>query len=366
MFGLNPLSLFFIVMLVIVIVGPRMLPASIEGVWLAITNLQRSQRNEEGLSLEQARTVWKANRSALFQLIEVLKAVVEHLEEMRSRIIRVLLALALGTIICLVFYNQIYAFLLKPISNLTVPPAPGEPTSNATVLTLNKPQVVTATVILQEQTSSGTVTTSTVPAQITLPKGIQLSVDLPEQPQRIRPVFLQPTEMFVTTFRVCLLGGVALALPIIIYEVIAFIWPALIYEHERRWVYLIVPFASVFFVGGMVFSYFFLVPFALRYLLTFGAGIAVAMPSIGSYISFTTNLMFWIGMVFQTPLVVFFLAKLKIVPYAKLKSFWKFAVLISFVVGALITPTPDPINQTLVSVPIFLLYMLGVLLARFA
>jgi sec-independent protein translocase protein TatC len=364
MFGLSPLGIFFIAILVLVIVGPRMLPASIEGVWLAITNLQRSQRNEEPLTLEQARVVWKANHSALFQLVEVLNAVVEHLEEMRSRIIHIIIALSLGTIICLAFYNQIYALLLKPINNLTVPPSPGEPTSNPTVLVLNKSEVISATITLPGSTASSGETQ--VPAQIVLPKGTQLSVDLPTQPQRIRPIFLQPTEMFVTTFKVSLLGGVTLALPIIIYEVIAFVWPALIYEHERRWVYMVVPFSSVFFVGGVLFCYFFLLPFALRYLLTFAGGIAVAMPSIGSYISFTTNLMFWIGMVFQTPLVVFFLAKLHIVSYQRLKGMWKYAVLVAFVVGAVITPTPDPFNQTIVAVPIFLLYLLGVLLARFA
>jgi sec-independent protein translocase protein TatC len=361
MFGLSPLGLFLLVVLAIVVIGPKMLPASVEGIWLALTNLQRSQRNEPPLAMEDARKVWKASGSVLFQVVEVLNAVVEHLEEMRSRILRVILALALGTMICLVFYQRIYVLLLEPIKDLYVPLAPGEPELITSTLTLTKDQFITTT--LNINTPGVTAPISTV---LTLPKGTTLTVSEPTQQQRVRPVFLQPTEMFTTTFKVCLLGGVALALPVIIYQVIAFVWPALIFEHERRWVFLIVPFASVFFVAGILFCYFLLLPFALKYLLTFGGGIAVAMPSIGAIISFSTNLMFWIGMVFQTPLVVFFLAKLKIVSYVRLKSMWKVAILIAFVIGALITPTPDPINQFIVAVPIFLLYLLGVLLARFA
>ena len=363
MFGLSPLMLFLMVGLALIILGPKLLPASVEGVWLMITNLQRSQRNEPQLSLEEARIGWKASHSMIFQLVEVLNAVVEHLEEMRSRILHILLALAIGTIICLVFYNQIYVLLLKPISGLTMPLSPDEPKVTTTVYTLHQDQVITTTLNLPSATSSATITATT---QFTLPKGLILSLDQPTLGQRVRPVFLEPTEMFITTFKVCVLGGVALGLPVIIYEVIAFIWPALIYEKERRWVYLIVPSASVFFVSGVLFCYFFLLHFALRYLLTFGGGIAVAMPSIGSIISFITNLMFWIGIVFQTPLVVFFLAKFKVVSYNKLKSFWKYAFLIAYILGAVITPTPDPFNQSLVAIPIFLLYLLGVLFARFA
>jgi sec-independent protein translocase protein TatC len=364
MFGLSPVMLFVLVGLALVILGPKLLPASVESIWLLITNLQRSQRNEPQLSIEEARLNWKASRSVVYQVVEVLNAVVEHLEEMRSRIIHIFLALALGTIICLVFYNQIYVLLLKPISGLTMPLSPDEPTVTTTLYTLHQDQVFTTTINIPAAT--GPAATTPITTQVTLPKGMSLALDEATVGQRVRPVFLQPTEMFTTTFKVCLLGGVTLGLPVIIYEVIAFIWPALIYEQEKRWVYLIVPFASVFFAAGVLFCYFFLLPFALKYLLTFGGGIAVAMPSIGSIISFITNLMFWIGVVFETPLVVFFLAKLKVVSYQKLKGFWKYAVLVAFVVGALITPTPDPLNQALVAVPIFLLYLLGVLLARFA
>lgn len=362
MFGLSPLGLIIMLMLALVLIGPRMLPASVEAIWLAVTNLQRQNRSEQLLTMEEARGIWRASGSVIYQLVQVLNAVVEHLEEMRGRILRVVLAMVLGTSICFAFYNQIYEWLLRPIAGLTAPVAPGEPKSSATSLTLNRDHVISGTLSL-EGIVPGATQKATVP--ITLPKGTVLSVDLPTQPQRIRPVFTRPTEMFMTTFKVSLLGGFTLALPVIIYQLIAFVWPALIYQHEKRWVYLLVPSASVFFISGVLFSYFFLVPFALRYLLTFAGGIAIAMPSIGEIISFITNLLFWIGIVFQTPLIVFFLAKAKIVAYDRLKGLWKFAFLIAFVVGALITPTPDPINQSIVAIPIFLLYLLGLLFARF-
>jgi sec-independent protein translocase protein TatC len=363
-FGLSPVGLVILALLALVIIGPKTLPAAVEGTWLAITNLRRQQRGEEPLSMDDARLAWRAERSPMYQLVDVLNAVVEHLEEMRGRIIKAVIALAIGTAICLAFYGQIYSLLLKPISNLYVPPAPGEPTSNPTYIILNRTEVITATLALGEVTSTERL--PPVQAEITIPKGTTLSIDLPAQPQRIRPVFTTPTEMFVTTFKVCILGGFALALPVVLYQVIAFVWPALIYENERRWMFIIIPLASVFFVTGILFSYFFLLPFALKYLLTFGQGIAVALPAIGTYIGFVTTLMFWIGVVFETPLFVFFLAKLHVVSYQRLRSFWKFAFLIAFVVGAVITPTPDPFNQTLVALPIFLLYILGLFFARFA
>jgi sec-independent protein translocase protein TatC len=364
MFGLSPVGLVIMVLLALVIIGPKTLPAAVEGTWLAITNLRRQQRSEEPLSMDEARLIWKAERSPIYQLVEVLNAVVEHLEEMRGRIIKIMIAMGMGTVICLLFYNQLYVLLLKPIQNLYVPPEPGDPKSNPTYIILNQTEVITATLSLG--TVTGTETLPSVQAQMTIPKGTTLSVDLPTQPQRIRPIFTTPTEMFTTTFKICVLGGFSLALPIVLYQVIAFVWPALIYERERRWVFIIIPLASVFFIVGILFCYFFLLPFALNYLLTFGKGIAVAMPNIGTYIGFVTTLMFWIGVVFETPLFVFFLAKLHIVSYQKLKSFWKYAFLIAFIVGAVITPTPDPFNQTLVALPIFLLYLLGLVFARFA
>lgn len=184
-------------------------------------------------------------------------------------------------------------------------------------------------------------------------------------PAGIKPIFLRPTEMFVTYFRVALLAGSALAMPVIVYQALRFTLPAL-KPNERRYVFLAIPTASTFFVIGILFAQFVLLPFALRYLLTFGGDIAEAHWAIGEYISFVTTLLFWSGVIFETPLLLFFLAKLGIVSTSFLSQNRKYAILASAVLAAIITPTPDPFNMLLVMVPLWLMYEAGVLLSRFA
>lgn len=179
----------------------------------------------------------------------------------------------------------------------------------------------------------------------------------------IKPVFLKPTEMFITYFKVALIGGAALAMPVIVYQLIRFIVPGL-KPNEKRYLYMVVPATTLLFILGLAFAYWVLLPFALRYLLTFGGDIASAMISIGEYISFVTTLMLWMGLAFELPIVIVFLAKLRVVSYKQLRGYWKYALVGAFLVAAVITPTPDPFNQTLVAVPLYLLYEVGVLFAR--
>ena len=179
----------------------------------------------------------------------------------------------------------------------------------------------------------------------------------------IKPVFLKPTEMFITYFKVALISGVALSMPVIVYQLIRFIVPGL-KPSEKRYLYILVPATTVLFVLGLSFSYWVLLPFALRYLLTFGGNIANAMISISEYISFVTTLMLWMGVAFELPIFIVFLAKLRVVSYRQLRGYWKYALVGAFLVAAIITPTPDPFNQTLVAVPLYLLYEVGVLFAR--
>lgn len=179
----------------------------------------------------------------------------------------------------------------------------------------------------------------------------------------IKPVFLKPTEMFITYFKVALIGGAALAMPVIVYQLIRFIVPGL-KPNEKRYLYMVVPATTLLFILGLSFAYWVLLPFALRYLLTFGGDIASAMISIGEYISFVTTLMLWMGLAFELPIVIVFLAKLRVVTYKQLRGYWKYALVGAFLVAAVITPTPDPFNQTLVAVPLYLLYEVGVLFAR--
>lgn len=181
----------------------------------------------------------------------------------------------------------------------------------------------------------------------------------------LQPVFLRPTEMIITYFKVALISGVALAMPVIIYQFIRFLLPAL-KPHERRYLYIIVPGATISFVVGLLFAYLALLPFAVRYLLTFGGDIARAQWTIGEYIGFVTTILLWMGVAFETPLVIFFLAKVGIITPAMLSHYRRYAILAIAVIAAAITPTPDPFNMMIVMVPLFLLYEAGVLLAKLA
>ena len=184
-------------------------------------------------------------------------------------------------------------------------------------------------------------------------------------PAGIKPIFLRPTEMFVTYMRVALISGTALAMPVIVYQMLRFVLPAL-KPHERRYLYIIVPGATFSFLLGLAFAYFAMLPFALRYLLSFGGNIAEAKWAIGEYISFVTKLLFWVGVTFETPLLVFFLAKLGVVTPEMLARYRKYAIVAIAVLAAVITPTPDPFNMMVVMVPLWALYEVGVLLAKLA
>jgi sec-independent protein translocase protein TatC len=181
----------------------------------------------------------------------------------------------------------------------------------------------------------------------------------------VRPVFLRPQEGLVTYLRVALLSGVVLAMPLIVYQLLRFIVPAL-HPGEKRYLLFVVPGATVSFVLGAAFAYFVMLPVALQYLLSFGSEIAEATWAIGEYVSFVTGLMFWLGVVFQLPLIVFILSKLGIVNSRMLAQNRKYAVLIIAVVAAVITPTADPLNMLLVMAPLLVLFEVGVFVSRFA
>lgn len=190
-------------------------------------------------------------------------------------------------------------------------------------------------------------------------------IGLLSAPASVPLAALRPTEMFVTYMRVALVTGIALAMPVIVYEALLFVLPGL-HPHERRYVYLAVPAVTLAFVVGILFGFFLVVPFAVRFLLGFGSEFIQPIWSVDAYLSFTTTLLFWLGLSFETPLVLFILAKLGVVERRQLSSYRRYALVGAFVLGAMITPTPDPVNQALVAVPLYLLYELGVLLARFA
>jgi len=175
--------------------------------------------------------------------------------------------------------------------------------------------------------------------------------------------YFEMTEMFGTTMKVCLGAGLILAMPYITYQAIMFIRPALT-DREKRYLYIVMPWVAVMFLGGVVFGYFILVPPAVRFLLTWGSDVAVPYISVSNYISVVTRLLLVIGLVFELPVVSTFLARIGIVKPEWLASKRKIFVVIAFVVAAIITPTFDPVNQSLVAIPLIILYEMSIWLAK--
>lgn len=174
-----------------------------------------------------------------------------------------------------------------------------------------------------------------------------------------------PTESFTTYFRVALLLGLVLATPVILYQLVKFVMPAL-HPHEQRYLYLLLPGASLLFALGLAFGYSIVLPRTVKFLSTFLSGSVSANWTISQYVAFVTNLLLIIGITFETPLVVFILAKLRIVSAQRMAHFRRHAIVILAVIAAVLTPTPDPFTMFLVLIPMILLYELGILLARFA
>jgi sec-independent protein translocase protein TatC len=176
---------------------------------------------------------------------------------------------------------------------------------------------------------------------------------------------IDPTENVVTYFRVALMSGAVLAMPLLIYFVWSFIAPGL-EAKEKRYVRIIVPGATLLFLLGVAFAWSMMLPAAIGFLSTFEPEIFRTSWRAAAYIPFVTSLMFWIGVAFELPLIVFFLAKLKIVTARKLLGWWRFAVVGAAIAAALITPTVDPFNMALVMGPLILLYFLSIFMAKLA
>ncbi|TMG07474.1 MAG: twin-arginine translocase subunit TatC [Chloroflexi bacterium] len=183
-----------------------------------------------------------------------------------------------------------------------------------------------------------------------------------ERSQDFRLVFLEPFESFVTYFKIALMSSIVLAMPVIMYQILAFVAPGL-KANEKRWLYGTVAGSVGLFLAGVAFAYYVALPPALGFLLNFQNDIAEPQIRLGSYFDFVLRLLFWTGVAFQTPLIVMFLARLRIVTARRLIGWWRFAIVGAFVVAAVVTPTPDPVTCTIVALPLIGLYFLGVALA---
>lgn len=223
-----------------------------------------------------------------------------HLEELRRRLIICLIAIAVGFIACYNFSAQIYTILAKPLQQV-------------------------------------------LPPESSL-------------------VFTTPTEAFLTYLKTALLAGFFLAIPVVLYQIWKFIAPGL-YRHEKTYAIPFVLSSSVLFVGGASFGYFFVFPIIFKFLMGFSTDMIRALPSMREYLSFVIKMLLAFGIVFETPVFIFFLARLGIVDYQKLRAFRKYYIVLAFIVGGILTP-PDPFSQTMLAVPLLILFEVSVLITR--
>ncbi len=223
----------------------------------------------------------------------------DHLRELRERLLKSVIALAIGTAVGLAFAEQIIKVLLAPYG----------------------------------------------PAK-------QLLVTSPISP-------------LTNVFTVSVTTGAILALPFILYQALAFIFPGLL-PHERRWVMIALPFGFGLFLLGVLFAFFVMLPAAVGFLTGIFPSVFNVALTPDDYIPFVAGVMFWMGVAFEMPLIIFVLAKANVINANLLKRHWRWAVVIVAVLAALITPTPDPLNMTIVMVPLLLLYGLSIILAYLA
>ena len=179
--------------------------------------------------------------------------------------------------------------------------------------------------------------------------------------------FAAPAALFIAYLKLALVGGLVLSLPVVLYQIWAFIAPGL-YSHEKRYAIPFVLASSGLFATGAYFCFKVVFPNAFRYLLSFGGAVHGSsfevMPTvmIDEYINFSLRMLVAFGVVFELPVLAFFLSIAGIVTYRHLIRFARYFVVIAFIVGAVITP-PDPASQIFLAVPLILLYGVSILIA---
>jgi sec-independent protein translocase protein TatC len=223
----------------------------------------------------------------------------EHLDELRQRLVRSAIALCVGFGICWGFREQIFHFMTAPLRSAGF-----------------KDQFI----------------------------------------------YTSPADALMLYMQMAFFLGIFVVSPYLLWEVWGFISPGL-YKNEKLYVVPFILFGSLFFVGGAGFGHFFLFPRTFSFLGGFGGSDMKFMPKIDEYWTFYSWFLLGLGLVFQIPVIIFVLARVGLVTPGLLLRGWKFAVIGSFVVAAFITPTPDMVNQTMLALPMIGLYLIGVTVA---
>ena len=248
--------------------------------------------------------------------VENRMTIMGHLNELRVRLLRSVIAVAVTTVVAFVFAKQIFD-----------------------ILTFKSPLVR--------------------PVFDFLTNNMHLF-----PPPALNLIFIDITEMIGTYMKVCLIVGIILAMPYIVYEVVMFISPALTRAERRRFIYTALPWVALMFCTGVAFTYFVLLPPATRFLTTFGSDIATPQIRIGNYVSTVARLLLAVGCIFELPVLTTILARMGIVSSRWLAGKRRWGIVLAFVIGAIITPTLDPVNQSLVALPLIILFEMSIWLAK--
>jgi sec-independent protein translocase protein TatC len=192
--------------------------------------------------------------------------------------------------------------------------------------------------------------------------GIGLSFFYIRLPEGSRLIYTQPTEAFSLYIQISLISGAALAAPWIMYQVWRFIAPGL-YANEKRFVVPFVLFSTLGFVGGAAFNHYVAYPFIMTYFASFNTPKLVYMPQLSYVFGLYVKMLLGLGVIFQMPTIVFFLAKMKVLTARFLVRQFKLAVLLIFITAAVITPTGDPMTLMIFAAPMIGLYTLSIAIA---
>jgi sec-independent protein translocase protein TatC len=194
--------------------------------------------------------------------------------------------------------------------------------------------------------------------------GIMKFISRPLLGMNTKLVFTTPTEAFWTYMKVAMITGLFIAMPVVLWNVWAFVAPGL-HKHERKYAAPFVIIGSLLFLGGGAFALLVIVPYASNFLVSFGQEQGLQpMISVASYTDFVLKFTLAFGVVFELPVVITLLSMVGVVTPQFLSKNRKYAILINFIIAAVLTPTPDLINQSLMAGPLILLYEVGIISAR--
>ncbi len=224
----------------------------------------------------------------------------EHLDELRKRIVNSVIGIGVGIILGFAFIDRIFNFILGPTRKV-------------------------------------------------LPPGVKM-------------IYTEPGEAFGMYITISLIVGFVIASPYVMYQVWKFIAPGL-YSNEKKFAIPFVLFTTIGFLAGAAFNHYIAFPFMMMFFASFNGIDLAFMPRLEDTFGLYTKMLLGMGLVFQMPTVVFFLAKMKLVTARFLWNNGKYAILIAFVVAAVVTPTGDPMNQTIFAAPMIALYLLSIVIA---